>query len=240
MINVVIVDDEPLAQEILKQYLGKIGTFEIAGVCKNALEAFALLNRQKIDILLLDIDIPEINGIDFIKSLKNPPLVIFTTAYSNYAVESYELNAVDYLLKPISFDRFLRAINKAQLLLQPSAKPSVPAENNTGMEKILFVRSDGKWVKVDLTKIWFVEGVKDYIKVWTDTGRVVIHSTMKNFEEQLSPFTNFIRVHKSYIVNLEYIQEIESNSIKIKDQIIAIGTTYREEVHKRIDGYKMA
>lgn len=109
MISVVIVDDEPLAQEILKEYLGKIGGFEIAGVCKNALEAFALLNRQKVDILLLDIDIPEINGIDFIKSLKNPPLVIFTTAYSNYAVESYELNAADYLLKPISFDRFFKS-----------------------------------------------------------------------------------------------------------------------------------
>lgn len=238
MANVVIVDDEPLAQGILKGYLQKIGTFEIVGECKNALEVFALLNKQKIDILLLDIDIPEINGIDFIKSLKNPPLVIFTTAYSNYAIESYELNAVDYLLKPISFDRFLRAMDKAQLLLQPSATP-VPMEAVSNLDKLLFVRSDGKWVKIDLTKIWFVEGVKDYIRVWTDTGRIVIHSTMKNFEEQLSPFNNFIRVHKSYIVNLEYIQEIESNSIKIKDQIIAIGTTYRDEVHKRIDGYKM-
>lgn len=239
MISVVIVDDEPLAQEILKEYLGKIGGFEITGICKNALEVFALLNKQKIDILLLDIDIPEINGIDFIKSLKNPPLVIFTTAYTNYAVESYELNAVDYLLKPIAFDRFLKALNKARQLLQPSPAPAAPADSSAGMEKILFVRSDGKWVKVDLTKIWFVEGVKDYIKVWTDTGRVIIHSTMKNFEEQLSPFTNFIRVHKSYIVNLEYILEIESNSIRIKDQVIAIGTTYREDVHKRIDGYKM-
>lgn len=237
--RVAIVEDEPLAQEILQSYLQRINTFELVATCKNALEAFALLNQQSIDLLLLDINMPHISGMDFIKSLKNPPLVIFTTAYSEYAIDSYELNAVDYLLKPISFDRFLKASNKAQEMFKPMQiniplQSQLPANTN----KLLFVRSEGKWIKIDLSKLWFVEGLKDYVKLWMEDGRITVHSTMKNFEEQLSAYSNFIRVHKSHIVNLVFVSEIENNSLKIKDQIIGIGNTYKEEVYKVLNDLK--
>lgn len=235
MIRVAIVDDEPLAQEILQSYLHKLPDTELVGVCKNALEAFALLNKETVDLLLLDINLPEITGIDFLKSLKHPPKVIFTTAYTEHALESYELNAVDYLIKPIAFDRFLRAINKVQNEMQP-AKTQVAAPAS---EKLLFVRSEGKWIKIDLRKLWFVEGLKDYVRLWTDDGRITVHSTMKNFEEQLRSYNNFVRVHKSHIINLEYITEVDGSSIQIKDQFIAIGSTYKDEVQKILDGYKL-
>jgi DNA-binding LytR/AlgR family response regulator len=239
LMRVAIVEDEPLAQEILQSYLQRINTFELVATCKNALEAFALLNQQSIDLLLLDINMPHISGMDFIKSLKNPPLVIFTTAYGEYAIDSYELNAVDYLLKPISFDRFLKASNKAQEMFKPMQiniplQSQLPANTN----KLLFVRSEGKWIKIDLSKLWFVEGLKDYVKLWMEDGRITVHSTMKNFEEQLSAYSNFIRVHKSHIVNLEFVSEIENNSLKIKDQIIGIGNTYKEEVYKILNDLK--
>lgn len=238
-IRVAIVDDEPLAAEVLQTYLAKIQGVELAGTCKNVLEAFALLNKEKVDLMLLDINMPEITGMDFLKTLRNPPLVIFTTAYSQYAVESYEMNAVDYLLKPIPFDRFVKAINKAIDLLQPAPQPAASNPPTTSGDRLMFVRSEGKWIKIDLAKVWFVEGLKDYVRLWADDGRITVHSTMKNFEEQLAPYANFVRVHKSHIVNLEYITEVDGNSITIKDQLIAIGSTYRDEVQRVLNGYKL-
>ena len=235
MIRVAIVDDEPLAQEILQSYLHKIPHTELVGVCKNALEAFALLSKQTVDVLLLDINLPEITGIDFLKSLKHPPQVIFTTAYPEHALESYELNAIDYLVKPIAFDRFLKALNK----VQNNTQTNLPSPAHTAPDSLLFVRSEGKWIKIDLRKVWFVEGLKDYVRLWTDDGRITIHSTMKNFEEQLRPYPNFIRVHKSNIVNLEYVKVVDGNSIQIKDQLIAIGGTYKDDVQKLLDGYRL-
>jgi DNA-binding LytR/AlgR family response regulator len=235
MIRIAIVDDEPLARDVLRSYVQQMEHLELVGTCKNAFELLALMNQTQVDAVLLDIDIPEITGIDLIRSLKNPPLVIFTTAYPQYALESYELNAVDYLVKPISLERFLKAISKIPQIRNKLAATDALPQN----DRLLFVRSEGKWIKIDVTKIWFIEGVKDYIRLWMEDGRLVIHSTMKNFEEQLIPHSQFIRVHKSHIVNLDYIEEIDTNSIKIKDQLIAIGGTYRDEVHSRIDGYKM-
>ncbi len=237
MIRLAIVDDEPLAREVLLSYVRQMEHLELVGTCKNAFELLALINQKQVDVVLLDIDIPEITGIDFIKSLKNPPQVIFTTAYPQFALESYELNAIDYLVKPISLERFIKAIHKIPQALSP--KNQLIPDPASQTDRLLFVRSEGKWIKIDVGKIWFVEGVKDYIRLWTDDGRVVIHSTMKNFEEQLLNHAQFIRVHKSFIVNLDYIEEIDTNSIKIRDQFIAIGGTYRDEVHNRLDGYKL-
>ncbi|MHB1277712.1 MAG: LytR/AlgR family response regulator transcription factor [Bacteroidia bacterium] len=237
MIRIAIVDDEPLAREVLVSYVRQMEHLELAGTCKNAFELLALINQKQVDVVLLDIDIPEISGIDFIRSIKDPPLVIFTTAYPQYALESYELNAIDYLVKPISLDRFVKAIHK--LPQAGASKNQLPPDPDTQADRVLFVRSEGKWIKIDVSRIWFIEGVKDYIRLWMDDGRVVIHSTMKNFEEQIVNHSRFIRVHKSFIVNLDFIEEIDTNSIKIKDQFIAIGGTYRDEVHSRIDGYKL-
>jgi len=221
--QVAIIDDEPLAREILQSYLQKIPATELVGTCKNALEAFTLLNKQPIDLLLLDINLPEILGTEFLKTLKNPPLVIFTTAYSEYAIESYELSAIDYLLKPISFERFLVAMNKAKEIIGP-----VKIKTKTQLDaKNLFVRSKGKWIKIDLTKLWLVEGLKDYLRLWINDERITIHNTMKNFEEQLAAFPNFIRIHKSFIVNLNFIEEVENNLVKTKSKMISIGSTYK-------------
>jgi len=236
--SVLIVDDEPIACNILEQHLLKMEGFTIAGKCKNVLEAFSILNKQKVDIILLDINLPEISGIDFLKTLKNPPLVIFTTAYSEFALQSYDLDAVDFLLKPISFARFMKAMNKAAGILNPQVNPPAESAFRNAEQEIMFVRSGGKWIRVDLLKLWFVEGLKDYIRLWTDEGRVTVHSTMGNFEEQLMPYKRFVRVHKSYIVNMDYILELDGNSIKIKDQLIGIGQSYRHQVQKVFDAYK--
>lgn len=238
LINVLIVDDEPIAIMILETFLNKLPGYHMLKPCKNALEALSVINKEKVDVLLLDINLPEVNGIDFIKNLNAPPLVIFTTAYSDFAVQSYELNAIDYLLKPISFERFSMAINKVSDLLKPTKEHTATYEKDTEKQDIMFVRSSGKWIKIDLLKLWFVEGLKDYIRLWTDSGRITVHSTMMNFEEQLAPYKRFVRVHKSYIVNMDYVLEVDGNSIKIKDQLIGIGNTYRDQVQKVFESYR--
>jgi DNA-binding LytR/AlgR family response regulator len=232
--RVAIIDDEPLAREILESFLQKTPSVELVGICKNAIEAFSILSKQTVDLLLLDINLPEILGTEFLRNLKNPPLVIFTTAYSEYAIESYELNAVDYLLKPISFERFSLAINKAKELLEPQ---KINTENPLNQQN-LFVRSEGKWIKIDLTKLWLVEGLKDYLRLWINEERITIHNTMKNFEEQLAAFPNFIRIHKSFIVNLHFIEEVENNSIKINDKILSIGNTYKSNFITNFNQHK--
>lgn len=235
-----IVDDEPIAQDILETYINKLPDLELVGKCRNALEAFQILSRQKIDILLLDINMPEITGIDFLKTLKDPPKVIFTTAYSEYAIESYELNAIDYLLKPVAFERFMKAINKATDAIQ---KTTQPAEIKTAaspiVDNLMFVKAEGKLIRIDLSQLWFVEGLKDYIRLWTEQGKIIVHSTMKNFEDNLAQYSNFVRVHKSFLVNIEYISEVDGNSIRIKGQSITIGNTYKEEIHKLLNNYKL-
>lgn len=236
-IKVLIADDEPIAQEILENYINRIPDLQLIGRCRNALEAFQYINKEQPDILLLDINMPEITGIDFLKTLKNPPAVIFTTAYAEYAIESYELNAIDYLLKPIAFDRFLKAINKSLDLLKQ--KTALPQISNVNADNVLFVKSEGKLVRIDLSKLWFVEGLKDYVRLWTDQGKVVVHSTMKNMEETLQAHQNFIRIHKSYIVNMDFITEIDGNAVNVKGEMLAIGNTYRDEIHKLFQRYRL-
>lgn len=232
MLKVVIIDDEPLAVEVLQNHLQKIPNMQVVGTCKNAVEAFAFVTKNEVDLMLLDINMPEISGVEFLSSLKEPPMVIFTTAYSEYALKSYELNAIDYLLKPISFERLSKAISKAfsnKLLKTQQATDTI----NT----LLFLRSEGKWIKIDVNRIWFVEGLKDYVRVWTDEGRITVHSTMKNFEEQLNPYKHFVRAHKSYIVNVKLIKETNGNSIIIQNETISVGGTYKDELIKKINDY---
>jgi len=234
--QLLIVDDEPLAQEVLESYVHKIEGLTIAGICSNALEAFSALNHKHVDLMLLDINMPEISGLDFLRSLKNPPPVIFTTAYSEFAVASYDVEAIDYLVKPIPFDRFLKAIRKVQERTKPLQPAVVPAGNEV---PILFVRSEGRLIRIDFEKIWFVESLKDYVRFWTDTGKIVVHSTMKNIAEQLSGKPAFVRISKSYVVNLHFVHEIDGHSVRIKDQSIAIGSTYRDAVHELFSRYKL-
>lgn len=235
--RILIVDDEPIAQDIMATYVSKVPDCTLVCKCSNALEAFSFINKEKVDLLLLDINMPEITGMDLLRTLKSPPMVIFTTAYSEYAIESYELNAVDYLMKPVSFDRFLKAIQKAKDLLAVPEKQNAPVA--TAGDNMIFVKSDSKLVRIDLNQLYFIEALKDYARLWTSNSKVIVHSTMKNFEEQLAQYPNFIRVHKSYIVNLNYVAEIDGNSIRIQDQLITIGNTYRGGILSFFDKYRI-
>lgn len=235
MLKVLIADDEPIARDILAAYVDKMPMLQLVGACANAIEAFAKLNTEEVDLLLLDINMPEMTGVDLLRALKTPPMVIFSTAYSEYAVESYELNAIDYLLKPVSFERFAQAINKAAAT--KAEEGSVPSEvpSNT-----IFVKSEGKLVRVHLDELYYIEGVKDYVKLWLEESFVLVHSTMKNMETQLKKYSNFYRIHKSYIVNLSHVSEVEGNMLRMGAYTALIGNTYKEEVLKAFDKYRLS
>ena len=225
----IIVEDEPLAQNVLKKYIGDHPTLELIAVCPEALEAQSILTQQNIDLIFLDINLPKISGINFIKTLVRPPLVIFTTAYPEFAVEGFELNAVDYLLKPFSFERFLKAVNKAFEKLNANTQ-----DNDRNKTSSIFLRADKKIHQVDLDSIHFIEAIGDYMKVVTDTGQLIVNETMKKLQEEL-PARSFIRVHKSFIISRNKIKFIEGNYVQVEDRSIPIGATYRQEVLTSID-----
>jgi DNA-binding LytR/AlgR family response regulator len=239
-IQVIIVDDEPLAIEVLETYIAKIPNLLLVAKCNHALEAFEAIHAHKVDLMFLDIQMPQITGIDFLKTLSNPPKVIFTTAYSNYAVEGYELNAVDYLLKPISFERFLKAAQKAILQLQPQGQnpnASISSDNHTteiqetAAEKpdYIFVKADKKLIKLRFEQILFIEGLKDYVMIYTPTGRIITLQTMKSLEEKL-PAEYFMRVHRSFIVGSRHIDVLEGNTLIVDKKEIPVGKNYKDEL----------
>ena len=219
-----IVEDEPLAQNILKKYIGDHPSLELVATCTDALEAQLILNKQAIHLIFLDINLPKLSGINFLKSLLQSPLIIFTTAYPEFAVEGFELNAVDYLLKPFSFERFLKAVNK---VIEKLNNFSLPKKEE--IDAFIFFKSDKKIHKVDLESIHYIEAVGDYMKVITDSGQLLINETMKNLQEEL-PARSFIRVHKSFIISRNRIKFIEGNYIQVENKSIPIGATYRNDV----------
>ena len=232
MINAIIVDDEPLALDVLETYIDKLPEINLVARCNNALEANEALKNNSIDLMFLDIQMPQLTGIDFLKTLKNPPLVIFTTAYANYAIEGFELNAIDYLLKPISLERFMKAVNKAieQIELQRKDSPA-PAEAEDS--DFIFVKADKKLVKIKYSDILYVEGLKDYVIIRMDTNRVITLQTMKSLEDKL-PSNIFKRIHRSYIVNIDRINAVVGNMIEINEKgqakHLPIGKNYREDL----------
>ena len=232
--NIIIVDDEPLAREVLETYISKFPGMTLLATCQNAIEAFEALNTHKVDLMFLDIQMPQISGIDFLKTLSQPPKVIFTTAYSNYALDGYELNVVDYLLKPIAFDRFVKAINKAmELLKKPQAAkntpPEIAVEEDDDKPDYIFVKADKKLIKVKFEDIFYIEGLKDYVILHTPGGRIVTLQTMKSLEEKL-PTEIFMRVHRSYIVNLNKIDIMEGNMLEVNKKTIPVGKNYKDEL----------
>lgn len=230
-----IVDDEPLALDVLESYIHKVPNIQLAARCGNAIEALTQLRKHDISILFLDIQMPEITGLEFFRSLKNPPLVIFTTAFSEYAVDGFNLDAVDYLLKPISFDRFLKALNKATTILTQGKQPKENAVIKTENESdFIFVKSDKKIVKIGLDEILYIEGLKDYVMIFTPAGRVITLQTMKNLEEKL-PSDKFIRIHRSFIISLNKVKSITGNSVDINGKLIPIGKLYRDPFMKVVE-----
>ncbi len=239
MLNVLIVDDEPLALDIIETFVARIDDLKLIRRCSNAIEAKEALEEHHVDLMFLDIQMPQITGVEFLKSLENPPMVIFTTAYSNYAIESYELSALDYLLKPISFDRFQKAVAKAveqhQLHKQvtPEDAPAAPEEVDH-----IYVKSDKKLMRVKYSDMIYIEGLKDYVIIRMDAGRIITLQTMKSLEEKL-PRNQFRRVHRSYIVAVDKILSIEGNMIEVLEKgqkkLIPIGKNYRDELLDLID-----
>ena len=234
-IHCLIIEDEPPAREILKQHIAGVEALELAGTCSNAVEAVSFLKEHPVDLLLLDIQMPQLLGTNFIRTLKNPPKVIFTTAYRKYAVEGFELDAVDYLLKPISFERFLKAVNKV-LQLNISSAQAMPTsatkeKQNGESNSFLYFRAERKMVKVFFRDILYVEGLKDYIRIVTDNKTIVTKYVLSTLEEML-PANEFLRIHKSYIVAVYKIDSYNADTIHIAKHELPIGRLYKFDVNR--------
>jgi len=233
MINVIIVDDEPLALDVLETYIEKLPKLNLVQRCSNAIEANEALDAHDIDLMFLDIQMPQLTGTDFLKTLSKPPLVIFTTAYANYALEGFELNAVDYLLKPISLERFMKAVNKAveQIELQNNSG-SGPSDNKEQSD-FIFVKADKKLIKIKYNDILYIEGLKDYVIIRMETGRVITLQTMKSLEEKL-PKHLFKRIHRSYIVGIDKIKAVVGNMVEVMEKgqakHLPVGKNYRDQL----------
>jgi len=219
-----IIEDESLLAEVLAEYISQVPFLELKHIFSDGMSALEYLEANETDLIFIDINLPKLSGINFIKTLIHPPLVIFTTAYPEFAVEGFELNAVDYLLKPFSFERFLKAVNKV------IEKLNTPVQNNIGgNNSFIFLKADKKNHKVDLETIHYIEAIGDYMKVITDTGQLIVNETMKKMQEEL-PASLFIRVHKSFIISRSKIRFIEGNFVQVADKSIPIGATYRNEL----------
>ena len=243
-INCVAIDDEPLALEIIRDYSAKVPFLDLVKTFDNAVEPIDFLKKNKIDLLFLDIQMEELTGIQLLNILKPQPLVIFTTAFDSYALQGFELDVVDYLLKPIPFERFLKAVNKASEILESgkmtskniNSEPGVKISNNKN--EYFFVKTEYRLEKVMFDDILYIEGMGDYLRIATHQKKLMTLQNFKKIEEAL-PEENFIRVHKSYIVAINKIETIERNRIRISDQLIPISETYRASFLKMLDKRKL-
>lgn len=238
-----LVDDEPLALDVLESYIHRIEGLELIARCENALEAFEIIQQQPVDLLFLDIQMPKLDGIEFLKTLQSPPKVIFTTAYRDYAIEAFELDAVDYLLKPIPFSRFLKAVSKAysQIGQKPTTPGPVlnalPVANipddslPLGSMENIIVRADKKMVKVPLMDILYIESLKDYVIIHLGGRRIVTKQKISYLEQKL-PDGQFLRIHRSFLVAIKKIQAFSPNHVEINGQELPIGRSYKSEVGK--------
>jgi DNA-binding LytR/AlgR family response regulator len=229
--NCIAIDDEPLALNVIKEFCEKTGFLNLIGTFNNPFDALKLFREHQVDFLFLDIQMPNISGIEFYKSLTNPPMVIFTTAYSEHAHTGFDVNAVDYLVKPFSFERFVRAINKVYEL--KSLRKEIQIHSNSGLAEFIMVKVEYNTVRIDLKDILFIEGLKDYVKMFYGAKHLLTKSTLKNIEEKL-PEERFCRVHKSYIISFEKIERIENNRIIIGEHRIPVGDQYRALFYNRL------
>lgn len=228
MLNCLIIDDEPLARKGLKEYLGDVDFMQLLGEFDNPVKAMDIMMKEKIDLIFLDIQMPKMTGLEFFKSLPHPPLVIFTTAYPQYAVEGFELNAVDYLLKPFSFDRFWKAVLKAR-----SMKENPQATVANAEEDFFYIKSDNKLVKINYADVQFIEALQNYVAIHTDQKKYITYLTFHSIEEYL-PANRFVKTHKSYIVAMHKVESIEGNEILIGKNRIPISRTEKESVLEKL------
>ncbi len=235
-IRALIIDDEPLARNVILEYSKRINNLTIVEACEDAVQAIEILGNTNIDLLFLDINMPMLSGISFLKTLKNPPLVIFTTAYAEYALESYELNATDYLKKPFSFERFLKAMNKAceQLSLMQAQNKQESTLNKAAPDGYVFIKANKKTYKVNFKDILYVEGLGDYIKIQLRGQHIVTNLTMKKMYDIL-PSDCFYRIHKSFIISLDNIETIEGNMVQVNKVKLPVGNSYRQDFFQIIN-----
>ncbi len=225
-IKCIIIDDEPIAIEYLREYVNTIPELLLIGTYQNAKEALPPIQKQEVDLIFIDIEMPEISGLEFVKTLENAPAIIFTTAYPQYAVEGFNLNAVDYLLKPIGLERFKQAIQKVHKEIS----------NQSGLQpiqnKFIFLKNGYKSEKIDIQDIIFIAGNKEYATYYTKSGRTYLkNERLKNLEKDYQPY-GFIRIHKSYLINTRYIKKIFNNNVEIQGETIPIGRAYREQIRQ--------
>jgi DNA-binding LytR/AlgR family response regulator len=223
-----IVDDEPLAQRVIESHMEKLDDLQLVAKCSNAIEAMSMLKSEHIDLIFLDIQMPELSGVEFLKSLQNPPSIIFTTAYRNYAIDAFELDVLDYLLKPISFERFIKSVNKYYELKNAYA-PKVLGNANESSEELsfIYVRQKKTMIKVLLSDILYIESLKDYIRIFLEKGGSLMTKQKISTMIDLLPENNFIRVHKSYIVNIDKINTLSPTNIGLNDKTIPIGRSFK-------------
>jgi len=225
LIRCVITDDEPFARKGMQKYVEQTGFLELKAVCENALQLAEVLNTETIDLLLLDIEMPYLNGVDFLRNRENAPKVIFTTAFENYALQGYELDVLDYLLKPVSFERFTKAVNKAYDYFKTRW------ENPP--QSYFFIKSGNKLEKLFFSDILFAEAMENYVAIYTPDKKLITHSTLKSFQQQL-PVNQFVQTHKSYIVNMQQINSIEGNLLHIGKYRVAVSKYLKDQVFEKI------
>jgi DNA-binding LytR/AlgR family response regulator len=228
-----IVDDEELAQDVIEKYIQSMPMLELSGKSSNAIEAISHLHENSVDIMFLDINMPEINGLEMLKTLNNPPKVILTTAYSEFALESYDLGVIDYLLKPIKLDRFIKAVNRAFDQFNHKGNSEINTNLPENQSTSLFIKEDHITYSIDFKDILFVEAYGNYLKIYTSEKTYVIRETMQNMIEKI-PEKKFVRVHKSYIVALGKIKKIMGNIISIESHEIPVGNTYKSELSTKL------
>jgi two-component system LytT family response regulator len=228
-IRCLIVDDEPLAAELLADYIAALPQLQLVGKCYSALEALTFLQHQQVELLFLDINLPRLSGLELVAHLTPSPKIIFVTAFAEHAVDSYELSAVDYLLKPVTFDRFLKAINKALPLLkdQTDAPDMLSAHQD-----FIFIKTGKTILQLQFESIWFIEGMKDYVLFHTSEGKFPVYKRMKDLEQVMPP--DFLRVHHSYVINTRKIKKIEDHQVYIQEKLIPVSEKYREGFYELI------
>ena len=233
----VIIDDEPLAVDLLVEFVGRVDSLELVRTFTNAIDAISIINQSEIDLIFLDIEMPHFTGIDFINAIEKKPLIIFTTAYSNYAVEGFNLGAVDYLVKPIPFNRFLKAVLRAQQTFAPKSLPATnPTINSPEIEHdFMFVRAEYENVKINFSDILFIEGLKDYVKIYTTDNKYTLTLISLIKLENLLSSKGFSRIHRSYIINIKHVKSIQKNKVLIAEKRIPISESYKASFFEKIN-----
>ena len=234
----VIIDDEPLAVELLEDFVRKVDSLELVRTFNNAIDAVSLINQTNIDLIFLDIQMPHFSGIEFLNTIEKKPLIIFTTAYSDYAVEGFNLGAVDYLVKPIPFHRFLKSVVRAQQIFNPAAAVQEISESSNTPEleqDFMFVRAEYENVKMNFSDILFIEGLKDYVKIYTTDNKFTLTLISLIKLENLLSCKGFSRIHRSYIINIKHVKSIQKNKVLISDKRIPISESYKNAFFERIN-----